>query len=545
MKKKLTILFLSITVVLFTACEKNNYLQEEPLAELGVEQALSTKTGFQNFITALHVAARNEIARAHDDLNYYWIQFAGTDVATHGHDGIQRIDYNNLLQPTVSAIESVWDWAYREMMNRANTIITYAEDPARANLWGSEGERNAVIAEAKFFRAYTYNMLANLYGGVPIVDAPVTTPKTDFVRATRTAVLNFVREDLEFASKWLPELASQDGRIVKAAADHLLSEVYISLGEYDLAVASANEVIGSGLYHLMTTRFGSESTLPGDVFSDLFRDGNQNRSSGNRESIYVWQFEDMTLGGQGTSLGNPRLRFWGSWYDRQLDPARRPGMLVADSLGRGVGQIRPNSWYIYELWQSDWDNDIRNSQFNIRRNFYYNNPSSAYYGQLVKDLTLHVDTMRNIYPIIRKVEGKVGTLTNTATQYSGRTFQDVMVFRLAETYLLRAEAYLLLNDLEKAAADINVVRSRAKATPVDPADVTLDYILDERARELTVEEPRRRTLVRTGKLVERTRLYNMRPETRNTIQDFHRWWPIPQSAIDANIGAVLEQTPGY
>src|SRR5690606_1250946 len=114
--------------------------------------------------------------------------------------------------------------------------------------------------------------------------------------------------------------------------------------------------------------------------------------------------------------GNPRLRFWGSWYDRQLDPLRRPGMLVADSMGRGVGQIRPNSWFIYQLWQSDYNNDIRNSKYNIRRKFYYNNPTSTFYGQEVKNLTVHVDTMRNIYPIIRKVEGKVGTLTNTATQ---------------------------------------------------------------------------------------------------------------------------------
>ncbi len=541
---RLVICMLSLLVT-FVSCTKKDYLDETPLARLGVEQALSTRQGFQDFITSLHVAARDEIAREHDNLNYYWIMFAGTDVATWGHDGIQRIDYNNLLLPTVSAVDMVWDWAYREMLNKANAIITYGDDPELSGIWNSEAERNAVVAEAKFFRAYTYNMLANLYGSVPIVKTLITTPKTDFERAGREEVLQFVREDLEFASQWLPEQVSQDGRIVKAAADHLLTEVYISLDEYDLAISSANRVINSGLYRLMTQRFGTEASQPGDVFSDLFRDGNQNRSSGNMESIYVWQFEDMTPGGQGTSNGNPRLRFWGSWYDRQLDPANKPGMVTADSLGRGVGQIRPNTWFIYDLWQGDFDNDIRNSPYNIRRNFYYNNPSSAYYGQLVKGLTSHVDTMRNIYPIIRKVEGKIGTLTNTSTAWSGRTYQDVMVFRLAETYLLRAEAYLKSGDPQSAADDINVVRARANATLVDAADVDLDYILDERARELMAEEPRRRTLVRTGKLVERVKLYNMRPETRNTIQDFHRWWPIPQSAIDANINAPLGQNTGY
>ena len=153
--------------------------------------------------------------------------------------------------------------------------------------------------------------------------------------------------------------------------------------------------------------------------------------------------------------------------------------------------------------------------------------------------------MRNIYPIIRKVEGNVGTLTNTDIGFSGRTFQDIMVFRLAETYLLRAEAYWNLGRLQDAANDINRIRSRANASLIVAGDVTLDYILDERARELIVEEPRRRTLVRTGKLVERVRKFNMRSITRTTIQDYHRWWPIPQSAIDENIGAPLGQNIGY
>jgi hypothetical protein len=90
------------------------------------------------------------------------------------------------------------------------------------------------------------------------------------------------------------------------------------------------------------------------------------------------------------------------------------------------------------------------------------------------------------------------------------------MLRLAETYLLRAEAYLGNNDGINAAKDINVVRSRAKANPVDAAAVTLDYILDERGRELIYEEQRRLTLSRTGKLVERVRLYN--PQNSGYIQ---------------------------
>ena len=97
--------------------------------------------------------------------------------------------------------------------------------------------------------------------------------------------------------------------------------------------------------------------------------------------------------------------------------------------------------------------------------------------------------------------------------------------------------------MPEAAASINVVRARANATPVDPADVDMDYILDERARELLGEKHRRFTLVRTGMLLERVRRLN--PKSKDGIRDYHVRWPIPQTAIDANSGAVLEQNPGY
>ena len=76
---------------------------------------------------------------------------------------------------------------------------------------------------------------------------------------------------------------------------------------------------------------------------------------------------------------------------------------------------------------------------------------------------------------------------------------DQYVFRLAETYLLRAEAYLGNGDQVNAAADINMVRTRANAPEIDPSMVNIDYILDERIRELYYEELRLLTLTRLGK----------------------------------------------
>jgi hypothetical protein len=540
--------FIGICCTLLTlfSC-KDDFLNEQPVASLSSEKVLTSAAGFNNYLTGLYQASRDEMT--YEDSHHYYFTFqVGTDIATTGQeDALPFRNYVTYLNSSALPVQKYWDWAYKLMILRANTIIAYASKPELQGIWTTPEEKNRILAEARFFRAYTHNALANLYGGVPIVDTVYSGPKTDFVRNTRKEVYEFVKQDLEFAAQWLPEtvVKNQEGRLVKAAADHLLSEVYISLGEYDKSVESASKVIDSGLYKLMTDRFGSQKDQPGDVYSDLFRDGNQNRSSGNTESIFVWQFEDQTPGGQGNANGNNTLRFWGPWYVNLRDPDGKSGMVLVDSLGRGVGFCRPTTYFLYNLWENNWANDIRNSRFNIRRTHYYTNPTSAYYLKAVEAKTARIDTMQNIYPTLRKIEGKVGELTNTSLIYSGRTFVDFMVFRLAETYLLRAEAHIKKGDRVKAAADINVIRKRSNAKPVDAAQVTIDYLLDERARELIVEEPRRRTLTRMGKLVERTRKYNMREDTRTTIQDHHEFWPIPQTAIDANFSAKLEQNPGY
>ncbi|GAB2578499.1 RagB/SusD family nutrient uptake outer membrane protein [Spirosoma areae] len=537
-----------------SACN-DDFLEEIPVGSLNPDVVLTTKTGFENYITGLHVAAREEFA-GFDALHGHVTMNMGTDVGTPSLPTYNFVDYNVTLVPSYQGAQYYWDWAYTRMLSRANTIITYAQKPEINGIWANEAEKNAVLAEARFFRAYTHNVLANLYGGVPVVEQIFTGPKTDFVRDTRKEVYESAMKDLVFASQWLPKTVdkSREGRIVKAAADHLLAEVYISLGEYDKASASASDVINSGLYKLMTTRFGSDKDLPGDVFSDLFKDNNTNRSSGNQETIYVLQIEDQTPGGKpvtsiydnntnsGGTGGNHWLRAWGPFYANLKDPAGKSGMVLVDSMGRGVGWIRPTNYVLYDIWKDNFTNDMRNSPYNIRRTFKYTNPASTFFGKTVGKLTADVDTMQSLYPTIRKIEGKVGKTTDNTY---GKTFKDYPVMRLAETYLLRAEAYLLKGDKQKAADDINVVRARANAKPATASEMSLDYILDERARELIVEEQRRRTLTRMGKLVERVRKYSIRASTRTTIQDKHGLFPIPQSAIDANFSAKLEQNPGY
>ena len=134
---------------------------------------------------------------------------------------------------------------------------------------------------------------------------------------------------------------------------------------------------------------------------------------------------------------------------------------------------------------------------------------------------------------------------------AGVTYTDQYMFRLAETYLLRAEGYMNLNKKDLAAKDINEVRDRAHAKPADESEIDMDYILDERMRELGIEEKRRLTLMRTQTLYDRVMKcnpYYANPETNGDgvgMQKHYNIWPIPQSAIEANTDAILEQNPGY
>ena len=564
MKPKINILALTIAFIVSFSCS-DSYLDEVPLDQFSPENLLTNESGYDAAVIAIYAGARLEHTIASNNFEYMTV---ATDLTQWGrNDSRGNKDYS-LLNSTLDATIVYWDWAYKRVIIRANTVLENIDDP---KLEISDAARGNIKGQALFFRAYAYNFLANIYGGVPIVSELLTEPKFDFVRSTREEVLQFVAKDLEEATQIL-YLDVEDGRIPRAAAFHLLSEVYISLGMetgdasfYDKSISAASKVINkeAGDYQIMTQRFGPASSKPGDVFSDIFANGQINKSQGNKEVMWAWQFESFTPGGSNTAtMANNSIRYWGPEYDVIKTPNGFPN-LPSDSLGRGIGVNSPTNYLKYDIWKLD-PKDMRNSKFNVQRKFYFNNPADpAYLGKEIKtkysagklyvtknDGTLSnivLDTLRQYYPYFRKVEGH----PFNDNVLSGNTSKDFSRIRVAETYLLRAEAYFRKGELNKAAADINVVRARAKAALISGSDVTEDFILDERARELAVEEPRLRTLIRMGRLVDRVRKYNSAPSVSGgvssgkTIQDFNRFWPIPQKVIDANTGAKFEQNPGY
>ncbi|MES1217917.1 MAG: RagB/SusD family nutrient uptake outer membrane protein, partial [Bacteroidota bacterium] len=143
----------------------------------------------------------------------------------------------------------------------------------------------------------------------------------------------------------------------------------------------------------------------------------------------------------------------------------------------------------------------------------------------------------NMYPPMKKHDDVSRAHTNDA---SDRPFP---LMRFAETYLIAAEAAFKAGNSGNAATMINVIRSRAGALPITAGDVTIDFILDERTRELFGEWMRWYDLVRTKTLQSRLATYN--PVANfNANRDYLR--PIPQSQIDlVTTGPKYTQNPGY
>ena len=534
---KISIFALAAALTLSTSgC--SGFLDEDLKKDLAPDNTYTSTYGFEVGATGLYAWARaefstwdNDGAFTHSQACPYEALQVATDIVVAAHKDGSLLPFENLSYTTSQAyVESYWKWAYG-LISSANELLEYSEhDDVK---WDADTDKIFYQATARFFRAYAYRYLVYLYGDVTYVDKVETSFKIDFTRTPKTEVLQHMIDDLTFAAEYLP--ANPDnvevGKLTKWAALHLLSEVYLMADKNQEAANTAKEVINSNYFQLMSSRFGKAIEEPGDVFSDMFKENNQNRTSGNKETIWVMQLEYNTTGG-GTLYEDWTKRAWVPKY-WNID-----GFTLADSLGgRGLAQIVPIKWWVYG--DNFYDaTDIRNSEYNIKRNWYCNDPSSDKYGQKA-EITDETWEIGNLCPTITKFfYGK----TDENASYEGNN-KDRMKFRLAETYLLLAEASINLGDTQTAADAINVVRERSGASKINAGQATIDFLLDERIRELVGEELRRFTLVRTGKLLERTKKYNTVSGPK--MDEHHALWPIPQSIIDSNTGAEYPQNPGY
>jgi starch-binding outer membrane protein, SusD/RagB family len=534
--KNIIALTLTIMSMMFVTSCGDSFLDEEVKSSFAPE-SLADPLGFDASVVGLH-RHYSYFHTMSENQGYLCVWQVGTDIAWGTQPVSWEIPYFRYaeLSSTDAASSFTWNWAFKLIKN-ANIIIDNAENPA---VTVTQEEKDAFNAEARFFRALGYNMLVTLFGDVPLITEPITTPKTDFVRAPVSEIDALIEEDLLFAATHLPDVdhLKKPSRINKAAAQQLLAEAYLRMDRPADAEAQCMEVINSGKFSLVKNRYGVKTSVAGDAFSDMFRVGNQRRAQGNTEVI--WNFEIYNRRDIPNSIaGDPQQRrVWGCGYHNIA------GMVPADSLGgRGLSRMRLNNWVLHGLYD---DGDMRNSRHSIKREFWYTDPTKATFGQKVNPAP--ADTLLRMHPYTLKW-GQYDPLD----VFGYAMWKDLPLMRLGETYLLLAEAQFKQNHPDQAAISINELRTRAQAPTVDAGDITLDFILDERVRELVGEENRRLTLMRTGTLVDRIKSRN--PPVGNSAIDVtgisvleggaKLLLPIPQSERDLNKDADLKQNTGY
>ena len=537
---KLTLILLSLNIFIFSSCG-DDFLEEEIRSDFTPE-TLNDELGYQAQLVGLYQMLSTFYTRSGQQ-GWLSVWQAGTDIvwptAPQGVE-VPYYKYNQLTTDDSAAYQS-WELWYN-MVENTNSIIASIEANTSEEL--SQEEKDAINAEARFFRAYAYNNLATLFGGVPLITEPVTEARFDYTRNSLEEINAQIETDLQYATANLadPTNAPQfEARVHKYVAHQLLAEFYLRSGQPDLAEDQADIIINSNAFQLVTERYGVKAGEEGDPFSDMFFKGNQRRSQGNTEAIWVLENENPADVRGGSSGSPQQRRIWGAGYHNVN------GMIPADSLGgRGIARIRLNNWVIYDLYD---EGDMRNSKHNIHKRFRYNNPDpnfSDIYGELVP--YEGIDTLARIQPYSLKWGH-----FDPADVFGFGMWKDFMIMRLGETYLLKAEAQVAQNNPGGAATTINILRTRANAPQVTEGEMSLDFILDERVRELLAEENRRMTLMRTKMLVERATRLNIQdegiplPQTMRIegLQEFHELFPIPLREIQLNKEAELTQNPGY
>ncbi|MFD2967963.1 RagB/SusD family nutrient uptake outer membrane protein [Sphingobacterium bambusae] len=492
----------------------------------------------------------------------------GMDITSAGStQGVENPFYQYAdLNSENAGVSYMWNKCY-QLINNANTIIK-----------ASEEANPKAAAEARFFRAYAYNTLVTLWGAVPLLTESITVPTFNYKRTEVATIDALIEQDLDFAVANLPEVgsATTQSRINKDMARQLAAEAFLRVGVRDASYFTKSEVMSSAIidgakYKLIEARYGDYLAQGGDYYRDMFRQGNMRRSEGNTEAIWTFELE-FNREVNGGTIDNPQhRRVWQPGYHKW------DGMVNADSLGgRGNGRLRLSNFMKYTVWRG-LDGDIRNSNYNIRRTTNYNRPNfSAEIGvdaagfRVAKDAGVRNVTIRTGDKVIPFRTDSLEVWYPYPTKWGGydplddfgyALVKDWPVMRFGETYLLRAEARLRQNNTAGAAADINILRNRAFKDArtrtgnallgvVNAGQMTVDFILDERARELIAEENRRMTLVRTGKLKERMALNtDQGPANKITsgFQDHNALLPIPLSEIQLNNkeGENLVQNPGY
>ena len=573
MKTKFIFILIALVALNIQSCDK--FLEEKLISDVSASSYYSTAAGLEDAVDATY----NYLKYVYSNERAYTLTVFGTDTYTNGADGNFKgfNYYDNTLSSDQAILREMWERCYQGV-NQANAVL----GRAAAVTDMADATKTIRLAEVRFLRALYYFTLVRQWGDVPLPLTETIGVVTEAPKATQAEVYEkALVPDLEFAIANLPNTQSDYGRATKAAAEHLLGLVLLTRGytsyaksdDFDRSITYFSNVIANYGFTLNTD------------MAKLWDQDNQR----SKEIIFAVQNSTNVLlnsGGDGVlpGEGNRGHLYFLMEYDVQ------PGMIRDIANGRPFKRFRPSN-YLLDLWAADRDKDNR-YDLTYKHAWISNNTnmpkwsaaevaagaknkdgSAAVAGvnkYAVGDTAIFIPGPGNDakWTATKKLQTRYRVYTRN--EYSERIFahigkfidprrsaiqwtegsRDWFIMRLGDTYLLRAEAYFKKSNLPLAAADINVVRTRAAkpgqigAMQITPAQVTLNYILDERARELDAEQCRWYDLVRTGTLVDRVKLYN--PLAVAFIQPFHVRRPYPLTQIDRTLPVgSFTQNCGY
>ena len=589
--KYLTVLVLVLLVS--QSCQKD-WLKPKPLSFFSPENTLIDEPGFN---AALAAIARNVRQEWYEDGAPIITENIFSEMCVEGTTDKfgPAVNMDILITPDAqlnsgdfNRIGYYWERNYL-IIRLANTITSRIADVKGI----PDATKNIIMGRAYFFRAYAYYRLVHQFGDVPTTFKELTNAKLDFNTVKREVILQRLKADLDFAMANVPWVSNK-GEVNRGAVGHLLTKVNLALGLFDDAIASSSAVINNGTFKLMTNRFGVDAGIASkNVIWDLHRRNNK-FSAANTEVLFsvIDRYGDPSATAGGVNTMRQALPFSSSGII--LTPDGLVGMTNAQvefdhmkDYGRGIGRSRATPYATRYIWDDPKDlrHDTASRNWMEMEMLTYNNTAtlkgkSPFYGarlQLRKaDGTLLVSGGDTIRTWFGWPHYKLYVEDEIRYPYQGGN-SDWYAFRLAETYLLRAEAYWWKGDAANAAADVNAVRTRAKCSPYTAARVDIGTILDERGRELYYEEPRKTELTRISYIFAKTgksfggKTYNTNNfSTANFFYDrimekndfygkgiknvrgdqykmspYHVLWPIPRPAILANSLGQINQNIGY
>lgn len=533
-------------------CSEDEFLMEDPKDDIYADNLLESYDGFVNMMNATYAWIRAEKSRLIPSggipltRSTGWASGVDNGFMNNGHSAMVFLNWPTNINPEMEYFDEMFQWLYK-VINTTNMVIERASGTSVDWCGGSseadELRKNRIIAQARVIRAWAYRHLTYSWGDIPLslVEVSGATYRDDWDRKPVNEVRAQMVADLKFGIEHLEIREDNPAIVNEAVARHYLADTYLAMEKYDSADIALRVLCEGTEYQLVTQRFGATASEPGNAFMDMFH--SPLPSEGNTEALWVLLNTEPENVAYGFEEGSYLNNMWLTYYSKDaiiktLDIAT----FYTYNGGRGAGRSSITksalSWYEPQ--------DDRFSEHAIVKFLVMPNDTTGALDTVLWTNTDFAVTEGKYdldhyqWPSTRKWE----YVHPEPAQINERNFfNDIMYLRLADSYLLFAEALHREGKNNEAAIWINKVRSRSNATQIVGTDVDIDFILDERSRELITEEHRRHALIRTGKLVERIKKYN--EFAGPTIEEAPHLWPIPQTVIDANTGGAMEQNPGF